>query len=217
MTRTRWTGLTGLLFGVLFFAIDIFGPSTPNTNDAHAVTQFASYWGENSSQTKSRIATLLVTYTCIVLIAFAAGLRDRLRAADPGPLPSFVLAAGTAAAVLVSVGAVAGFATGIAASDIPSFKVDGGISVVLDDMGYMLLATGLMAAGGMAVATSIVSRRTGVLPAWTAWLGFLLGLTAVGSIFTAWLGFVGLPIWVVAVSVALLMRKDTAEVAAPTA
>ena len=217
MTRTRWTGLAGVLFGILFFAIDIFGPSTPNASDAHSVTQFATYWSEDSSQTKSRIATLLITYACVVLIAFSAGLRDRLRAFDPGPLPSFVLAAGTAAAVLVAVGGAAGFATGIAASDISSFKVDGGMAVVLDDMGYILLATGLMAAGGMAVATSIITRRTGALPAWTAWLGFLLGLTAVGSIFTAWLGFVGLPIWVLALSVALLMRSETAEVAAPAA
>lgn len=206
MTRSRWTGVAGLLFGLLFFSIDLFGPSTPDSSKADAVSQFASYWSNADNQTKSQIGTLLLTYACVLLIAFSAGLRDRLRAVDRGPLPSYVLAAGTAAAVLVGVGGAAAFAPGIAAADVSSLKVDGGLAVVLDDIGYVLLATGLMAAGSMAVVTGLVSRRTGVLPQWTAWLGFLLGLTAVGSIFTAWLGFLGLPIWVVAISIVLVVR-----------
>lgn len=215
MTRSRWTGLAGLLFGILFACIDMFGPSTPDTSDPHAVTQFASYWSDHDHQIKSRIGTLLLTYACILFIAFSAGLRDRLRTVDPGPLPSYVLAAGTAVGVLLAAGGTAAFAIGLAGADISSFKVDGALAVVLDDIGYVLLTTGMMAAGSMAVVTGIVSRRTKVLPGWTAWIGFLLGLTAAGSIFTAWLGFFGLSVWVVAVSIAMLMRGDVApEVAA---
>jgi hypothetical protein len=206
MTRNRWTGLAGFLFAILFLSINIFGPSTPDSSGSNAVAKYASYWSNNDHQTKARIGVLLVTYAVLLLVAFSAGLRDRLRAVDNGPLPSYVLAAGTAAAALMGVAGSVGFAVGLGAADTASLKVDGGLALVLDEASYALLATGLMLAASMAVATGIITLRTRVLPAWTAWLGFLLGLAVAGSLFTAWLAFLGLPLWTLVVSIVLLTQ-----------
>ncbi|MDT7549654.1 MAG: hypothetical protein QOE84_2048 [Actinomycetota bacterium] len=206
MTRNRWTGLAGLLFGLAFLSISIFGPSTPDSSGTDAATKFASYWNDNGHQNKARIGILLVSYAVVLLLAFSAGLRDRLRTVDTGPLPSFCLAAGTAAASLLAASAASSFCVGLTAADNSSFKVDGSLAIALDQAGYALFATGLMAAGAMAVSTGIVTLRTRVLPVWTAWVGFLLGLGVVGSLFTAWTGFILLPIWSICVGVVLLLR-----------
>ena len=211
MTRTRWTGLAGLLFGLVFFGINIFGPSTPDQNGHDAVNKYAAYWSNHDHQIKARVAMLLASYACILLLAFAAGLRDRLRAVDAGPLPSYCLAAGTAAAALLGSGAGISFAVGLAGADTSSFKADGALGVLVDEAGYGMLAIGLMAAGSMAVAVGIVTLRTRVLPAWTAWLGFLLGLSVVGSLFSAWTAFIGLPLWSVVVGITMLVRTDAVE------
>ena len=209
MTRTRWTGLAGVLFGLVFFSISLFGPSTPDTSDGPA--KYAAYWSSDSHQTKARVGILLVSYAAVLLVVFSAGLRDRLRAVDAGPLPSYCLAAGTAAAALMVAGAASSFCSGLAAADNSGLKVDGTLALVLDDAGYALVATGLMLAGSLAVAVGIVTLRTNVLPRWTAWLGFLLGLAVVGSLLTAWTGFVGLPLWSVVVGITMLVPTAAVE------
>lgn len=206
MTRNRWTGLAGLLFTILFLSFIFTNPQTPDQASADAAAKYASYWNNSDHQTMARVGMILATYACLLLVAFTAGLRDRLRTVDSGLLPSYVLAAGTAAAALVAVGVAMWSAVPIAAADSSSFKVDGSLALALDAAGYGVIATGLMLAASVAVVTGIVSRRTRVLPAWTAWLGFLLGLTAAGSLFTAWIGLLGLPLWTLAVSIVLLTR-----------
>ncbi|MDT7539909.1 MAG: hypothetical protein QOI82_3494 [Actinomycetota bacterium] len=217
MTRTRWTGLAGVLFGIVFFCISIFGPSTPDSGDKNAVTKYTDYWSSDAHQKKAQIGILLVSYAVLLLVAFSAGLRDRLRTVDAGPLPSYCLAAGTLAAALLGTAGAVGFCVGLAGADSSAFKIDGNLALALDDASYSLLAMGLMAAGSMAVVTAIVTLRTKVLPAWTAWLGFLLGLGVAGSLLTAWTAFLALPIWSIIIGIVLLMNSDRAEVVAPAA
>jgi hypothetical protein len=207
MTRTRWTGLAGLLFAILFASMGFFAGSTPDAGADDAPARYLKYWSDSDHQDKARIGALVMTYVFVLLLLFSAGLRDRLRAVDAGPLPSYVLASGVAAAALILTGAEASLVAGIAGADSASFKLDGNVALMLDDLAYALMAPGLMAAATMAVMTGIVTRRTGVLPAWTAWLGFLLGLSALGSFFSAWVGFFGFPLWAAVVSIVLLVSS----------
>jgi hypothetical protein len=208
MTRTRWTGLAGLLFGIALFGSIITAGTTPDSDGAGAADRYANYWNNDSHRTRAVIAAMMFSYVFVVGIAFAAGLRDRLRSVDSGPLPSLVLAAGTAANVLLMAGATLGMIIGITAKDSSGFKVDGSTALLFDSTGYGLLAAGIMAAGAMTVVTGIVTLRTRVLPAWTAWLGFLVGLAGLGSYFTAWVDFMLLPLWAAVVGVVLLLRSD---------
>lgn len=208
MTRSRWTGLAGILVGLGLFSINIISGSTPDTGDRNAVQKYADFWNKSSHQSRAVVCAMVLTYVFLLLIGFAAGLRDRLRTVDSGPLPSLVLAAGTAAAALILVGAEASFAVGVTGDQGKAFAVDGKTAVVLDNLGYQLMAPGLMAAALMAVVTGILTLRTRVLPVWTAWLGFLFGLGAIGSYFSAWTGFIALPIWTVVMGVVLLLRPE---------
>lgn len=211
MTRTRWTGLAGVLFGLVFFAGGALAGSTPNSSASDAVQRYERYWTDGDHADKGRLAALVMTYLVVLLVAFAAGLRDRLRAVDAGPLPSFVLAAGAVAAALIVGGAQASLAVGATHADTESFKVDGNSALLFDHLGYGMMAPGLMAAAAMAVAVAIVTLRTRVFPAWTAWLGFLIGIGGLGSFFTAWTGFFLLPLWSVVIGVLLLLRDDAAD------
>jgi hypothetical protein len=208
MTRNRWTGLAGILYAIGFFSMTFIVPSTPDTGNSDAVQKYADFWSKSSHQSRATVGAMVLTYLFLLLVAFAAGLRDRLRAVDAGPLPSLVLAAGAVAATLILVGGEASFAVGLTGDQAKTFTVDGKTAMIFDNLGYQLLAPGLMAAAVMAVATGIVTLRTRVLPVWTAWLGFLLGLACVGSFFSAWTAFIGLPLWTAVISVVLLLRAE---------
>ena len=208
MTRNRWTGLAGLLFAIGFFLTVRFAGSTPDSDKSDAVRKYAAYWNDSAHRSHAVWAAFFLTYSVLLLVAFAAGLRDRLRAVDGGPLPSFVLAAGTVSAALLMAGGGIGLAIGVTADQSKAFEVDGSTAILVDNTAYVIMAPALMAAAVMAVVVGIVTLRTRVLPAWTAWLGFLLGLTALGSYFSAWAGFVGLPLWSAVVGLVLLLRAE---------
>jgi len=210
MTRNRWTGLAGLLYAICFAAITIIVPSTPDTGDSDAVKQYADFWNDSSHQSRALVAAMVLTYAFLLFLGFAAGLRDRLRAVDSGPLPSLVLGAGAVSAALMLAGGVASFAVGITADQAKSFSADGKTAMIFDNLGYGMLAPAFMAAAVMAVAIGIVTLRTRVLPVWTAWLGFLLGLACVGSYFSAWTGFIGVPLWSGVIGIVLLLQRDAA-------
>ena len=208
MTRTRWTGLAGILFGIGFFLTVMFSGTTPESDDADSVQKNADFWKDTSHQSNSVIDSMLLSYSFLVMLAFAAGLRHRLRAVDGGPLPSLVLAAGTAAAALLLVGGEIGLAIGVTLDQSKGYDVDGKTAMLFDSTAYQIMAPGLMAGAVMAVLVGILTLRTKVLPVWTAWLGFLLGLTAVGSYFSAWAGFFGLPLWSAVIGLVLLLTKE---------
>jgi hypothetical protein len=211
MTRNRWTGLAGLVFGIGFFVTVLLAGSTPDADTSNAAQNYVDYWKDSTHQSHAMWAAFVLTYTVLVLVAFAAGLRDRLRAVDAGPLPSFVLAAGTVAAALLMAGAGIGLAVGVTADEAKAFQVDGNTAMLADNTAYALMAPAMMAAAVMAAAVGLVTLRTRVLPVWTAWLGFLLGLSALGSYFSAWVGFFGLPLWSAVIGIVLLVRPDRAE------
>ena len=214
MTRTRWTGLAGLLFAIGFALTVKYAGSTPDTGGSDAAQKYADYWKDTTHQSHAVWAAFLLSYSFLLLIAFVVGLRDRLRTVDSGPWPAFVLAAGVTAAALLLVGGQIGLAIGVTADQAKAFKVDGSTAMLFDNAAYQVMAPAFMAAAVMAVFVGLVTLRTRVLPVWTAWLGFLLGLTAVGSFFTAWIGFVGFPLWAAVIGIVLLLQKDDAPAAA---
>lgn len=217
MTRTRWTGLAGILFAIVLFVSGGLAGSTPDSSDAGAADRYLKYWTSGNHAHHATWAAFLLAYVGVLLVLFAAGLRDRLRTVDTGPLPSAVLAAGTVAAVLLVAGAQVTVAVGSASADTKSFKVDGNSALLFDHLGYHLAAPGLMAAAAMAVLVALVTLRTRVLPVWTAYLGLLLGLGGLGSFFTAWTGFFLLPLWSVLIGIVLLLRRDADAVATAAA
>lgn len=209
MTRRQWTGLGALLFGVVMLTGVLVTGSTPDSDGAGAVARYTDYWKSSDHQDKSVLASVVLTYACVLLLTMAAGLRQLLAARDDGPLPALVLSAGTAAAVLLGVGAVLANGVGIAGAE-GGYQTDGNHGLLVESVGYYILTLAMMAGAAMAVAASLSNRRARQLPQWTAVVTALLALSALGSIFTAWIGFMLFPGWAIVIGVCLLAVRESA-------
>lgn len=215
MTRRQWTGLAGVLFGVLMIVGVFVSGTTPNSTGSGAVDRYTEYWSEKGNQDKASLGSIVMTYACVLLVCFAAALSRLLRRGDDGPLPSLVLGAGAASAALIGVGGPLVNGAGLAAAET-GYRPDGNMALMLEAVGYYALTAGIMLAATMAVAAGLANRRSGVLPGWTLVLSALLGLVALGSIFTAWVGFMLFPIWAVVIGLLLLVTRGAAEPATAT-
>ena len=208
MSRRQWTGLAAVLFGAVMLAGVITSGTTPDATGSGAVERYQDYWEDSGHQDRAALGSIILTYACVLLLAFAAGLRHLLRRLDDGPLPSVVLAGGVAAAALLGAGGPLVNAVGIASAE-SGYEVDGNSALLLEGVGYYLLTTGIMSAGAMVVAASLSNRRSRVLPQWTVVLTVIVALATLGSIFTAWIGFIAFPVWAVVVGGCLLALRDT--------
>ena len=213
MTRRQWTGLAGVLFGVLMLLGVTVSGTTPDSTGNGAIERYTEYWSDSGNQDKASLGSIILTYACVLLVAFAAGLRGLLRRVDDGPLPGLVLGAGVGAAALLGIGGPLVNAPGIASAEA-GYRAEGNEALLLEAVGYYALTTGIMTAALMAVATTLINRRARLVPQWILVVTALLALATIGSIFTAWLGFMLLPIWAIVLGALLLLTKDAQEVAA---
>lgn len=209
MTQRQWVGLTGVLFGIVML-VGIFASGTTPDTGAGAIERYTEYWQDSGKQDRAVAGSIVVTFACVLLACFAAGLRHLLRAGDGGALPPVVLAAGSASSALFAVGVALINAPGIAAAESKGYEVDGNDALLLESVGYYTLTAAVMLAAAMAVAASLANRRARLVPQWTLVLTGLLALAGLGSIFTAWLGFLLLPVWAVVVGICLLLARDRA-------
>lgn len=211
MTRRQWTGLAGVLFGALMITGIVSSGTTPDTG-AGAVERYTEYWSDGGHQDRAVLGSILLTYACVMLVLFSAGLRSLLARVDDSGLPSAVLGAGAASAATFAVGAMLLNGVGIAAAETDDgYKVDGNHALLTESIGYYTVSTAMMLAAAMAVAFSVANRTARVAPQWTMVLSVLLGLVGLGSIFAAWVGFMLLPIWSVVMGVCLLVARRADE------
>jgi hypothetical protein len=199
--------LTGALFVVLVVVAFIpLGGSTPD-GDASAA-KVVSFYSDND--TREIIAAVLLALSTVPLLYFAALVRNLLSEAlpDSSALPSFALGAGavTAGGFLVAAGihfTLADYADNIRPVALQAINA-------LDSDLFLAFTTGVAA---FVLAVSLGSRRTGVLPAWLAWVGivlFIVFFTPVGFIAFGLSG-----IWIIVASVLLYTRGGARAAAGP--
>ena len=215
MTRRQWTGLAGVLFGIVMLVGVFISGTTPDSTGSGAAERYTKYWSDSGHQDKASIAAIIHTYAWVLLVVFAAGLRSLLNVLDDGVERFVVLAAGTASAALFGVGAALVNAPGVAAAET-SYKADGNQALLLESVGYYALTAGMMMAAAMAVAFSLANRRGRIVPQWTLVLSALLGLAGLGSIFSAWVGFMLLPLWAVVMGGLLLLTRGAGDTSPAT-
>jgi hypothetical protein len=75
-----------------------------------------------------------------------------------------------------------------------------------DDTAYVLHSAGGIGAGAMMIAASLAVLRARALPAWAGWLGILLGIAAVFSIF--FFPQIGVAVWLVVAGALLFLWRD---------
>ncbi len=214
--RDIWTPLAGYLAALTFVVGLILATHTPDDKDPDA--KVLSFYAKHGNRVGIIIGAYVLTFCALFLIWFAAGLRERLRAAEGpgGRLTDVALGGGILAAVGLSTGAIAlaAVSAGQSFGGTPLNTAD--VARFIPSIGFgMILIPGMFGAIALIDAVSIVIWRTGILPRWLAWLGFVCGvLLLFGVVF---LPVIALPVWLVATSIALQRSGSTSTAAAAPA
>jgi len=212
--RDFWTPTAGILAAVTF----IFGlaatADSPDSSDSNA--KIIAWYADHGHRIGIIIGAFILAFCGLFLLWFASGLRQRLRLAEgpEGRLANVALGGGVLLVALLWVGAAA-----LAA--IPAQQSFGGGPALSDaDLGRFLpsvgfgsiLLFGMFGAIALIDATSIVIMRTGVLPRWLGWLGFVCGVVLLFGV--VFLPVIALPIWLIAASI-VLYRQPVGPTASP--
>jgi hypothetical protein len=182
----------------------------PDPEDSDA--RIAEYLRDDATQIRAVIGYFVWTAAVCCFLFFATHLRDVLRTADAqrsgladvGHSAALVFAA----VLLVSGAALVAVAGAVQMGGGPAPSVD--FVRVMPQFGFgVLRVAGGLTNAVLMVTTSLVIKRTGVLPSWTVKAGYVCAVIAM-LIITP-LPMIAIPVWVVLIGTA--MRRH----AAPTA
>src|SRR5436190_10733663 len=201
--RDIWTPIAGVLAAITFVVGMVFSSDGPDDKDTDA--QVIAWWADHGHRIEHVIGTFVLAFCGLFILWFASGLRQRLRAAE-GPGGRLTNVAFGGAILLVGSLWVGGSLLGaipaaqelgnepaLHTADVARFVASGGYVAIL--------IFGAFGAIALIDATSVAVRRTGILPAWFAWLGYVASVVLLfGAVFVP---MVALPIWLVAGSVIL--------------
>jgi hypothetical protein len=212
--RDFWTPTAGILAAVTFIVGLAATADSPDSSDSNA--KIIAWYADHGHRIGVIIGAFILAFCGLFLLWFASGLRQRLRLAEgpEGRLANVALGGGVLLVALLWVGAAA-----LAA--IPAQQSFGGGPALSDaDLGRFLpsvgfgsiLLFGMFGAIALIDATSIVIMRTGVLPRWLGWLGFVCGVVLLFGV--VFLPVIALPIWLIAASI-VLYRQPVGPTASP--
>jgi hypothetical protein len=223
MAEQRWEKLgaaTGIAFVVLAFTSFFIGGELPKPGDS--TEQVAAFYSDNSD--KILWSMWVFGLAGISYLWFLGSLRSHLGKAegDTGRLSAVAFGGGIAAGVVYSIGVSisSALAFGIAQRG-PAELTD-----ALSDLATHLYNGSAFGFFVLVLATTLVSGRTKVFPAWLGWLGWLIALLILTSTLTvvvdsgpfatgeivSILGFFGFFLWFLALAITLTMQvgRDSA-------
>jgi hypothetical protein len=164
------------------------------------------------------VAAYVLIGAAMLFLWFLSGLRTRLRAAEgsDGTLSTLAFAAGVLFVGLVSVGGLALASVPASMSFAENHVTVGADTIeILMSLGYgAILVGGMLSAAVMIFAISVLTLRTGALPKWSAWVGFLAAIALLFAVI--WIPQIALLIWTLCVSGAMLARPAMTTQAVPT-
>jgi hypothetical protein len=178
----------------------LFVSDSPDSSDTDA--QVVAWYAHHSHRVGILVGAYLLAFCGLFFLWFAGGLRQRLRAAEGpgGRLANVALGGAILFVAMLWIGAAALGAIPGAESfgDNPSLKI-ADVARFVGSAGFgAILIFSAFGAIALIDAASIVIMRTGILPKWLAWLGFVAAVVLLfGLVF---LPMVALPIWLLAAS-----------------
>jgi hypothetical protein len=213
----RWGPLAGIAFVVLFIA-GFFLLNIPTADDS--VGKVVSFYNDSGDRAQLIISSYLLWLAGLFFFWFVASLRARLIAVEgmPGRLTSIAFGGGLVFIALLMAGAacfasIAGDIT-FGGDDFDGVK---GTFLVgarfIPELGFpLILIGGAFAAIAMLDAVSLLIVRTGFLPKWIGYFGFV---AAVGLLFAGFfIPIVLFLLWVIFASVAMWRTAPPAPVPA---
>ena len=200
MDRYRWAlwaPISGVAAAALFvLAFAFAGDAGENSRE---LTEF---YTDSGNRAQVQTAWFLFAAGILFLIWFLWTLRNRLLVADaaPGSLATLAFAAGM---VSVPLWFVANSTFAAPAFDYEAADFDANAAQLLGAAGYGAFVGAQMVFAVTLFATAAISFRTGMFPAWFAWVTLIVGLILLFAIafipfffFMAWLAAAGaLMLW----------------------
>ena len=167
--------------------------------------EVAEWYADEGNRGAAFFVFFLLVGAALAFLWFLGALRGVLVRAegDPARWTALAFGAGVASATLLLVSASL-YITPAATAGQDAFPFDPNTANAFTNAGFALLACSTMTGALVALATSIVAYRTGLLPRWLALAGFLVAPFLLFAVFFFPL-FVWLA-WVLAVSLVLLVR-----------
>lgn len=207
MSRTgweRWAPASGIVFVALFVAGLLVVGDSPGSQDSDA--EILGYYADRTNRIEEITAVGLAALGVLFLLVFLSALRTRLAAAEAEPRSVSALAygAGVASATLLMAAAAAGGVISGTVQDTDLFELDADVARLVMNASYLLLVASGMLASVLVAATSALAIRTAVLPRWLGWVGLIVALALVVSVF--FFPILAFWLWVLVVSVVLVVR-----------
>jgi len=201
----RWGALAGILYVVLYLVAFALGIEVGASD-----REIAEYYGDSGHRAKEIAAFFLIAAAALAFVILTLALRTLIvRREGSSPLAALAWAGGLAYAVLLLAGNAVSRATAFAAMD-DVFTLDPDTRRLAEAAGFLLFVSGALAAILLVVAVSLAALRFGILPRWLGWAGFVVA--ALLPLAIGFIGFLVLFAWVLAVSVALALRRPPSGV-----
>jgi len=200
-------GVAGLVFAVLFVtAVALVYPQPPQNSTAAAITK---WYLTGSRQAIGLVGLYLIPFAGIAFLWFIAAVRVRIGSQEDQFFATTLLASGVLFVVFLWAGAAA------AGAPLAAVKFQGApppspdVFVYARGLAYALVYVyGIRAAAVFMLVTSTIGLRTGTLPRPLVILGYVVAIVLMFSVSFS-RGFVLVfPLWVAAVSVELLRRRQ---------
>jgi len=202
----RWAPLVGVGAFVLWVVGIALDPGIPDLFVASGDEWLTFISGNEGGILASRLLLLIGDF---LFILFLGTLRTRLHAAETGSRHWTAIAFGGG---MVTAAMLIGTSTPVLAAS-GADGLEPSAAQALGVLEYAFFIGAGIAGASLLAATGVLALRTTVLPMWLGWASLviaLLMLTIIGPI-----GFIaiviGLPLWVLVVSILLWRRSDAAS------
>ena len=201
-TAVRLGGISGILFVVLFIPSYLSAPDTPVS--ISGPQEVIDYFTDRQDGILT-VNGLLLIFAAFFFLWFLGVLHAALQSTEGEGhgFSSVSLAGGLLFIALILAGAAVEIVYPATLARFENFQQDaqlGFLSLALSGWLYRFAFVGMSV---LIAATSVVALRTGRLPGWLAWAGFLAALVALLRFLGPLGGWLSL-LWVVAVSVFML-------------
>lgn len=209
LTAPRAAAVAGIAFALLLGAMLILVRLAVPPGSADSDT-----WMDAAAQRQSlRLALNLAPFAGITFLWFIGVIRDNVGEREDRLFATVFLGSGLLFLAMLYTSMALSAALAVTYTD---GTVSNDVATLARTTAHLLnsIYTVKMAAVFM-ISTSTIALRSASLPRWTAFLGFILGLTLlIGSNFAPWADII-MPVWVLLLSVVLLIgtyrRPETGQ------
>ncbi|MDQ4128702.1 MAG: hypothetical protein M3151_12260 [Actinomycetota bacterium] len=203
----RLGGIGGILYVVLFIPAYIVG--SPDTPDRAATDQGVFDYFAEGIGAFLFFNGVLPIFALFFLLWFLGGLHGVLRSAEGdvegGWLSSAALVGGIVFATLSYAGVAVEIAHPATLNRFEDFEPDPQLVFMTLALASWLYHFCQVGTSVLAAATSLLALRTGVLPTWLAWAGFVIALLALLHFLIPLPGALAGLLWIAVVSVLMVI------------